>query len=247
VTGSTTSALTGSGLRVYFEGVKAVDDVDVVVHTGETLGLIGPNGAGKTTLLNALSGFQRPTAGTIALDGRDITHMAAAKRSRTGVVRTFQGIRIFRNLAAYENVELGGIGGGLHRTAARELASELLDEANFGQLAGRPAGQLSHGDQRLLGILRALAMRPTFLLLDEPAAGLNEAESRELISLLAAMPARRALGLLIVEHDMSVVMELSDRVQVMDYGRTIALGPPDEVRDDPAVQKAYLGTPVGAT
>jgi branched-chain amino acid transport system ATP-binding protein len=238
--------LAGSGVRVHFEGVKAVDDVDVEVRTGETLGLIGPNGAGKTTLLNALSGFQRPTAGTIALDGRDITHMPAAKRSRAGVVRTFQSIRVFRRLAAYENIELGGIGGGLHRAAARQLASQLLDEANFGALAGRPAGQLSHGDQRLLGILRALAMRPTFLLLDEPAAGLNEAESRDLIDLLAEMPARHRLGLLIVEHDMSVVMELSDRVQVMDYGKTIALGTPDAVRDDPTVQKAYLGTPAGA-
>jgi branched-chain amino acid transport system ATP-binding protein len=243
----TASRLTGSGLRVYFEGVKAVDDVDVTLRTGETLGLIGPNGAGKTTLLNVLSGFQRPTAGTIALDDRDLTHMAAAKRSRVGVVRTFQSIRIFRNLPTYENIELGGIGGGLHRSAARRLAFELLEEANFSQLAARPAGQLAHGDQRLLGILRALAMRPTFLLLDEPAAGLNEAESRDLVGLLAAMPERHGLGLLIVEHDMSVVMELSDRVQVMDYGRTIAIGTPDEVRDDPAVQKAYLGTPVGAT
>ena len=242
----TLSKLTGSGLRVHFEGVKAVDDVDIEVSAGETLGLIGPNGAGKTTLLNVLSGFQRPTAGTITLDGHDITGMPAARRSRTGVVRTFQAIRVFRHLSVFENVELGAIGGGLRRTAARQRAAQLIDEARFEALAARPAGELSHGDQRLLGILRALAMGPKFLLLDEPAAGLNEAESQSLTGLLATVPARHQLGLLVVEHDMSVVMELSDRIHVMDYGRTIAVGTPAEVRQDAGVQTAYLGTPVGA-
>ena len=157
--GVTPSTLAGSGLRVHFEGVKAVDEVDIDVSAGETLGLIGPNGAGKTTLLNALSGFQRPTAGTITIDGHDITRMPAARRSRAGVVRTFQAIRVFRRLSVFENVELGGIGGGLRRAAARQRAAQLIDEARIEALAGRPAGELSHGDQRLLGILRALAMR----------------------------------------------------------------------------------------
>ena len=233
------STLEGVALRVWFSGVHALDDVDVSVGGGETLGLIGPNGAGKTTLLNVLSGFQRPTRGTITLDGVDITTVPPHRRSRHGVVRTFQNARVFRQLSVFENVEVAASWQG--RSAGRALAWELLESSGLSSRADDVSSALSYGQQRILGILRALAMRPSFLLLDEPAAGLNEAESTELVELLGSLPARYGLGLVVVEHDMSVVMGLSDRVHVLDYGRTIAIGSPAEVQADPAVRTAYLG------
>lgn len=228
-------------LSVAFEGLLALDKVDLELRRGEVLGLIGPNGAGKTTLLNVLSGFQRPRAGRVTLDGRDVTGLAPHHRARLGVGRTFQGARIFRALSVAENIEVGGLGAGLSRRAARARARDLM--ARFGLVAeaDRPASSLPHGRGRRVTILRSLAAAPRFLLLDEPAAGLNEAESDDLLALIRDIRDDLGCGLLVIEHDMRLIMRLCDRIHVLDYGKTIASGPPGVIRCDPAVVLAYLG------
>jgi branched-chain amino acid transport system ATP-binding protein len=229
-------------LRVYFEGVKAVDGVDIVLSRGEILGLIGPNGAGKTTLVNALSGFQRPTAGRVALGDVDVTGWAPNRLARKGLTRTFQAVRLFPGLTVFENVEIGAVGVGLGRRVARPYVWELLERMGLDGMAMLPASGIPHGVERRLGLVRALAARPDFMLLDEPAAGLNEGESAELITALAAISADFGCGLMVIEHDMSVIMRLCQRIQVIDRGRTISIGTAAEVQRDPAVLTAYLGT-----
>lgn len=234
--------LRGTDLRVHFDGVKAVDGVDFNLSRGEVLGLIGPNGAGKTTLLNALTGYERPTTGRVHLDSSDVTRLPAHLRARAGIVRSFQSVRVFEKLTALENVQIGALGGNLSNRDSLQLAWELLDNAGMGSRVLNPASSFPHGEERMLGILRALAMKPKFLLLDEPAAGLNQVESIALAEFLSALPGRYDLGLLIVEHDMRVIMSACRRIHVIDYGKTIAVGTPAEVQKDPAVQAAYLGT-----
>jgi ABC-type branched-subunit amino acid transport system ATPase component len=233
--------LEAHGVRVHFEGVKAIDGVDLVVSRGELFGLIGPNGAGKTTLVNVLSGFQRPTAGTTLLSGDDVTGQAPHKLASRGLVRTFQAVRLFSRLTVFENVEVGALGTGARRAEARRLAWSLLERLSLTDKAGERAMSLTHGQQRRLGIARALATRPRFLLLDEPAAGLNEAESDELLRSLAEFRDEFELGLLVIEHDMRLIMRLCERIQVIDHGKTIAVGSPAKVRADPGVITAYLG------
>ena len=234
--------LEARAIRVHFQGVKAIDGVDLAVDQGEVLGLIGPNGAGKTTLVNVLSGFQHATTGTVAINGRDITTWGPAEIARAGLVRTFQGARAFGGLTVFENVEVAAVSAGASRRAARALAWELLAELQIEEKARLPARALSHGEERKLGIARALALRPSFLLLDEPAAGLDETESEALVAALARIRDASALGVLIIEHDMRLIMQLSDRIQVLDHGKTIAIGAPSEIRSDAAVLSAYLGT-----
>ena len=229
-------------VRVHFQGVKALDGVDLAVQQGEILGLIGPNGAGKTTLVNVLSGFEHPTTGAVVFNGRDITTWGPAAIARAGLARTFQGARLFAGLTVFENVEVAAVSGGASRRDARALAWELLADLQLEQRARLPAGALSHGEERRLGIGRALALRPYFLLLDEPAAGLDEEESDELVGALSRIRDESGLGLLVIEHDVRLIMRLSDRIQVLDDGRTIAIGAPSEIRSDPAVLSAYLGT-----
>src|SRR2546428_837192 len=166
--------LEARGLKVHFGGVRAVDGVDLVLRKGEILGLIGPNGAGKTTLVNALSGFEKPTAGRVFLNGVDVTGWHPARLARKGLTRTFQSVRLFPGLTVLENVELGGVGVGMRRPAARRWARELLERLGLADKSATWATGLPHGLERRLGIVRALAAKPTFLLLDEPAAGLNE-------------------------------------------------------------------------
>jgi len=233
--------LEAHGVRVHFDGVKAIDGVDMVVSRGELFGLIGPNGAGKTTLVNVLSGFQGPTAGTIRLSGDDVTGQAPGKLASRGLVRTFQAVRLFSRLTVFENVEVGALGTGARRAEARRLAWSLLERLSLTDKAGERAMSLTHGQERRLGIARALATRPRFLLLDEPAAGLNEAESDELLRSLAEFRDEFELGLLVIEHDMRLIMRLCERIQVIDHGKTIAAGSPAKVRADPAVITAYLG------
>ena len=230
------------GLCVHFEGVKAVDGVDLELTRGEILGLIGPNGAGKTTLVNALTGFQRPTAGAMHLDGVEITRWSPQLRTRRGLARTFQAVRLFGGLTVLENVAVVAMATGLNGRAARRFAHELLAEADLADLAALQARGIPAGVERRLGIVRALAARPAFLLLDEPAAGLNEAESDELVTRLVAMRERYGCALLVIEHDMRVIMRLCERIQVIDYGKTISIGTPAEIQRDPAVLTAYLGT-----
>ena len=229
-------------IRVHIRGVKAVDGVDLTLRRGEILGLIGPNGAGKTTLVNVLSGFQRATSGAVELDGRDITAWAAAEIAGAGLVRTFQDIRLFPGLTAFENVEVAAVSAGASRRRARSLTRDLLARMRLGHRAEVAAGGLPHDEERRLAIARALATQPSFLLLDEPAAGLTDAESDELVRALGAVRDALGLGLLVIEHDMRVIMQLSERIQVLDHGKTIALDTPARVRSDPAVRAAYLGT-----
>ena len=233
--------LEARGLKVHFGGVHAVDGVDLVLRKGEILGLIGPNGAGKTTLVNALSGFQKPSAGTVLLNGADVTGWQPARLARKGLARTFQSVRLFPDLSVLENVELGGVGVGMRRTAARRWARELLERLGLADRAHLYGAGLPHGLERRLGIVRALAARPSFLLLDEPAAGLNERESDELVGALTLIRDDFSCALVVIEHDMRLIMRLCERIQVLDYGKTISIGTPDEVRRDPGVLTAYLG------
>jgi ABC-type branched-subunit amino acid transport system ATPase component len=235
------SILAGEELRVHFDGVTALAGVDIEIRSKQILGLIGPNGAGKTTLLNVLSGFLPPTSGLVRLDGKPVP-FDPVKLSRAGVVRTFQNVRAFGRLTTLDNVALGAIGAGMSQSEARDVARHMLDEVGIGKYADAPANALAHGEERLVGITRALAMRPRFLLLDEPAAGLNEAESRVLTDFLKGLPDQYGVGLLVVEHDMTVIMRLSARILVIDHGRAIALGTPTEIQNNDQVQEAYLGT-----
>jgi ABC-type branched-subunit amino acid transport system ATPase component len=236
-----TELLQACDLQVHFGGVRAVDGVDLTLAKGEILGLIGPNGAGKTTLVNALSGFQKPTAGTVLLGGQDVTGMSAHRLARRGLARTFQAVRLFPALTVLENVELGGVGVGMRRPAARRWARELLERLNLDDKADLYGVGLPHGLERRLGIVRALAAKPSFLMLDEPAAGLNEQESDELVGSLTLIRDDFSCALVVIEHDMRLIMRLCERIQVLDHGKTISIGPPAQVRRDPAVLTAYLG------
>jgi branched-chain amino acid transport system ATP-binding protein len=234
-------SLEARDIRVHIRGVKAVDGVDLTLQRGRILGLIGPNGAGKTTLVNVLAGFQRVTDGRVLLAGEDITSWEPSEIARAGLVRTFQDVRLFAALTIFENVEAAAVSTGTTRRRARALSWAILERVGLAQNAGRSAGALPHGEQRLLAIARALAARPLFLLLDEPAAGLDEGESDELAGALASIRDVFDVGVLVIEHDMRLIMKLSESIQVLDDGKTIALGTPAEIRSDPAVLSAYLG------
>jgi len=235
------TSLAGENIGVHFEGVRALDGVDLSLARGEVLGLIGPNGAGKTTLVNALTGFQPPTTGRLLLEGEDVTRTPAHRLARAGIARTFQSGRSFPDLTVFENVEVGAVGVGVKRQEARRRAREALAELGLADRTDMLAGSLSSGEERRLQVARALAMRPRYLFLDEPAAGLNESEGDELVGAVAALPERLGCGVLVIEHDMRVIMGLCHRIQVLDHGVTISIGTPEEVRADQAVIEAYLG------
>ena len=233
--------LSAHSVSVSFSGLMALSQVDFTVHAGEIVGLIGPNGSGKTTLLNTLSGFQKPSQGSVALRGRNILGTPPERLVRSGLGRTFQGVRPFGHLSVRENIEVGAIGVGTSRRVARERATELLEELGLTSMASQWAITLPAGSQRRLGIARAMAADPKILLLDEPAAGLYEAETTAVVDFIARIRETRGTGIALVEHDMSVVMRLCDRIQVLDHGVTLAQGSPSEVRRDPRVLEAYLG------
>lgn len=236
------SLLAVRGLEKHFFGLAAVAGVDLELRTGEILGLIGPNGSGKTTLINVITGLLPKTTGTVEIDGSDVSNLLAHRVARAGLARTFQTIRLFRELTCLENVESGAVGVGVPRRRAVRLARELLDEVGLTAHADQLASRLTFGDQRRLEIARALATGPKFLLLDEPAAGLNEEETDALLAFLKPMPTAKNIGILIVDHDMRLIMNLCDRIQVLSYGQTLAEGAPEEVRRNPAVIEAYLGS-----
>jgi branched-chain amino acid transport system ATP-binding protein len=224
-----------------FEGVHALREVTLELHRHEVVGLIGPNGAGKTTLVNVLTGFDFPTAGTVELEEREITSWSPHRRGRVGLARTFQHSRSFGGLSVRENVEVAALGAGAGPREARRRAGTLLELLGLGERSGQPAGSLPHGDERKLGVARALATEPRFLLLDEPAAGLPEAEVPEFAAVIRSVRDDHEAGVLLIDHNMTLVMDVCDRIQVLDQGRTLAQGTPVEIRANLDVTAAYLG------
>jgi ABC-type branched-subunit amino acid transport system ATPase component len=234
--------LSAKGISVDFSGLRALDNVNLDIEDGEIVGLIGPNGSGKTTLINVITGQVKPASGSIRINGDDITHLLPRKIALRGITRSFQIVRLFENLTVLKNVETTPLAKGASRKEAIKLALELLEEFNLGSFTNQLAGTLSYGDKRKVEIVRALAGEPHFLLLDEPAAGMNEAESETLLNILSEIPARKNLGMLIIDHDMTLIMRLCHRLHVLSSGKTIGEGDVDYVRKIPAVIEAYLGT-----
>lgn len=247
--------LSVSGVTKRFGGLTAVDDVSFDVHEGQIKALIGPNGAGKSTLFNSLTAFERPDAGTVMFQGVNVLGKAPRDIVRMGLARTFQNTQLFDEMTAVENVAVGALSRGragflsaaLRLPSARRVqrdslaqAAELLRLIGIDSWADSPAGDLPAGIRRLLEIARAMATQPTMILLDEPAAGLNGTETTELVATLRRMR-DRGITVLVVEHDMGLVMEVSDEIVVIDRGRKIAEGPPRMIQKDPVVIAAYLG------
>lgn len=226
---------------VHFDGVVAVDGVSLSLRPGEVLGLIGPNGSGKTTTLNIISGFVKPSRGRVVFNGVDISRIGISARARMGLVRTFQSVRPFGRLTVEENIMAAALGARCSMSSARGRAQQLMHDLGLDEFAHRPAGDVPAGAVRKLGIARALSMRPTYVLLDEPAAGQNEAEAVELIKVIRNIALERDAGVLLVEHDMQVVMETCDRLHVLAEGRTLVEGLPSAVRKDPRVIETYFG------
>lgn len=246
-----------SDLSKSFGGIKAVQNFLIHIDEREVIGLIGPNGAGKTTAFNLLTGVYTPTTGKILFDGKDITGRKPYQITALGIARTFQNIRLFGELSVLENVKiaftlhasysfpeaifrLGRYGG--EEQIIDDRARELLAAFKLDSLADEQAKNLPYGQQRRLEIARALATRPKLLLLDEPAAGMNPQETKELTEMIRWIRDTYHLSILLIEHDMALVMKICERIYVLDYGKILAEGTPDEIRNNPAVIKAYLGT-----
>lgn len=229
------------GLTKHFDGIAALTAVTLRLEEGEVVGLIGPNGSGKTTLLNVVTGVFPPTEGRVLVDDRPISGWPPHRVARLRIGRTFQNVRLFPQLTVLENVEVAVVAGGSSRRDARDRARALLRDVGLEGTADTPGGSLAYGDQRRLEIARALGVRPRFLLLDEPGAGLNEAEGDELLRTIREIRDRTGAGVLVVDHSMRLILRLCERIHVLDDGRTLFEGTPKEVRDSPQVAEAYLG------
>ncbi|WP_338492990.1 high-affinity branched-chain amino acid ABC transporter ATP-binding protein LivG [Erwinia aphidicola] len=245
-----------NGLMMRFGGLLVVNNVELELRPQEIVSLIGPNGAGKTTVFNCLTGFYRPTGGSIKLGDQQLAGLPGQKIARMGIVRTFQHVRLFREMTVIENLLVAqhqhlksGVFSGLLKTPAfRKAESEALDRAatwlervGLLSLANRQAGNLAYGQQRRLEIARCMVTRPEILMLDEPAAGLNPKETHELDELIAELRSQHNVSVLLIEHDMKLVMGISDRIYVVNQGTPLANGTPDEIRNNPDVIRAYLG------
>lgn len=239
--GNPDAGLTVQEVTKKFHQLTAVDCVSLQLQRGEVLGLIGPNGSGKSTLINLISGVLTPTSGRVAVDGVTISGQSPDRIARAGVARTFQGTRVFPSLSVEQNITVSAIGVGASRRVARQRTEELLDYFGLDGWRETAADALPYGHKRIVEVARGLAMNPKFLLLDEPAAGLDESESEALLTQLLTLPQERDLGLLIVDHDMPLIMRLCHRIHVLNYGNSIAEGTPGEIRENPAVLEAYLG------
>ena len=230
------------GLTKDFAGLRALDGVSLRLAPGEILGLIGPNGSGKTTLVNVVTGLLAPTQGRIVVDDVQVAGRAAHVIARAGVARTFQSVKLFRSLTVAENVEVGALGTGRSRAVASQTTRDLLEQLGLEAWRWTLAGALPFGLERMVEIARALATGCRYLLLDEPAAGLDEDETDALLERLTTIPQSGERGLLVIDHDMRLIMPLCSRIQVLAHGQTIAEGPAAAVQRDPAVIEAYLGS-----
>ena len=245
-----------SGLSMRFGGLLAVNGVGLTVKEKQVVSMIGPNGAGKTTVFNCLTGFYKPSAGSILLDGQAIEGLPGHEIARKGVVRTFQNVRLFKDMTAVENLLIAqhrhlntNFLAGLFKTPAfrkseheaMEYAAYWLDKVNLTEFANRPAGTLAYGQQRRLEIARGMMTRPRILMLDEPAAGLNPKETEDLKALISVLRNEHNATVLLIEHDMKLVMSISDHIVVINQGTPLADGTPEQIRDNPEVIKAYLG------
>lgn len=253
---STQPLLLVNNLCMRFGGLLAVNNVALILNQGEIVSLIGPNGAGKTTVFNCLTGFYRPTSGSIKLRDRELAGLAGQQIARMGVVRTFQHVRLFKEMTVVENLLVAqhqhlksGVFAGLLKTPkfrraeadALERAAVWLERVGLLEFANRQAGNLAYGQQRRLEIARCMVTRPELLMLDEPAAGLNPKETDELNELIADLRCHHQVSVLLIEHDMKLVMDISDRIYVVNQGTPLAQGSPEEVRNNPDVIRAYLG------
>lgn len=233
--------LEAKGVSVRFGGVAALTDVSVTVAPGEILGLIGPNGAGKSTLVNVLSGFQRPLAGHVLLEGLNVTADKAHERATRGISRTFQAARLFANLSVAQNIAVPAIAHGHPPGESEQLTEELLAWLDMSGLAHQKGGALPYAEERKVAIARSLAAQPRYLLLDEPAAGMGEGDANYLTEKIREIPGRFGCSVLLIEHNINIVMNVCQRIAVLNFGRVLALGPPREVLENEAVVSAYLG------
>jgi len=248
--------LEASGIILSFRGVNALSDVSLSVDQGTIHAIVGPNGAGKTSLLNCISGVYRPQRGSVHFDGNDVSRLGPADRTRLGIARTFQNIALFRGMSVLDNLligrhlhqKVGVVGGGLYygpgqreEIAHREVVEDVIDFLEIQHIRKKVVGTLAYGLQKRVELARALALDPKLLLLDEPMAGMNAEEKEDMARFILEIHEERGTTMVMIEHDMGVVMELSNQITVLNFGERIAVGPPDEIQRNREVQDAYLG------
>ncbi len=224
-----------------FGGVKAVSNVSLEIKKGDVLGLIGPNGAGKSTLINLISGLLSPDQGTIYLSGENITRKKSYQRARLGLARTFQNLRIYPNLSVGQNIEVAAISSEYSKRKKTKNLSEIIEVFDLSKKTGLASDELSYGHLRRLEIVRALALNPLVLLLDEPAAGMNENETKELSKSLRWVQENNSCAIIVIDHDLKFIMGVCDKITVMNMGEVIASGKPSEISNDAKVKEAYIG------